>query len=97
MDVVAVDSVTTEISHTLHLVDLTINLNLITLHDLLDSLSNITEPDIDTSGLHTCLSGVLSGLQKVLELRVKGNSEGTIDQPAVDMSSKVDLADVVVS
>ena len=85
-----------EISDAFNLVDFPFEFNLIALHDFLDGGTDITQSRVDSGGLNTSLCGLLDALHQRVVLFVEGESPRTVYDPALDVSSKVHLDDVVV-
>lgn len=79
------------------LVSLSVNFDLIGLHDLLNLLSKFAEADINTSGLDTGIGGSFDSLFKSIELGIEAHGEGAINNVSVDVSAEIDLANVVVA
>lgn len=81
----------------LNRIDLSLDLNLIRFHGLLDQRSDIPKPDIDAGLLDAGIGGILDSLEKLIVRRVESYSEGCIDDSTVDVRTEVDLADIVIA
>ena len=95
MNVVSFDQVSIQVSHTLDLISLAMQLDLMTLHDLLDGFSHITQSYINASSLDSFVCRLLdSSEQRVID-PIKRNSEGTINQHTIDMGAKIELHHII--
>ena len=74
----------------------TIYVNLVTLHDLLHSRSDVTEAHVNPGVLYPSLRRLLDGLEQVVVLVVESHCEGAVYNPAVNLGSKVNLANVAL-
>jgi hypothetical protein len=82
VDLVRVDRMTTEISHSLDWIGRPIDGHLIGFHHLLDRLSDLTHLDIDSSASDASVRGILHSCEQIVELRIEGHSPSTIDNAA---------------
>jgi hypothetical protein len=96
MDVVLVNTVAIEISHTFDWISLPIELNLVALHNLLDGSTHVTQPHINTCLLDTSICGFSHSLQKILISWIECNCERTINQVAINVSPKIYFAHVII-
>mmetsp|Transcript_36851 Transcript_36851/g.83100 ORF Transcript_36851/g.83100 Transcript_36851/m.83100 type:complete len:333 (+) Transcript_36851:849-1847(+) len=96
MDLVRVDRVTVEVPDRLHGVDLSVDLNLVGLHDFLDSLADIAQSHVDACLLDAGIGRLLDRLGQRVVAGVEVVGESAVDDPPVDVSAEVELDNVVV-
>lgn len=96
MDSVLIDTVTTKVSDTLNLFNLSVDFNFIGFHSFLDGFTDVTKSDINTSGSDTGFSGILNSLQQHFVLWIEGDGEGRVNQPTVDVGSEIKFADISI-
>lgn len=77
-------------------IHLSIELNLITLHNLLNTLTDITQSNINPSSLDPRLGPLLHSLQERIKLGIKTNRPGTVNNPPVNLRPEVDLHNIIV-
>ena len=73
------------------------DLNFIWFHCLLDQSSNISQSHINTSLFYAGICCILHCLKKVIIHRIKSYCECSINNPSIDMSSKIDFHDIIFS
>lgn len=93
---VGTNGVPVEIPDGFDLISLTVNFHLVRLHDLLNGLPNVTQPDVDAGSLDTRVGGLLHGLQQLVIAWVECQREGAVDDASVDVRAKIYLDYVVI-
>ena len=78
------------------LISLSVDFDLIRLHDFLNLLSKVAQAHVNTGGLDAGVRGSLDGLLETIELGIECHGERTIDDVSVDVGAEVDLANVVI-
>mmetsp|Transcript_16786 Transcript_16786/g.53694 ORF Transcript_16786/g.53694 Transcript_16786/m.53694 type:complete len:566 (+) Transcript_16786:740-2437(+) len=96
VDPVRRNGVAVEIPDALDLVCLAIQLDLVALHHLLDCFADVTQTHVNASGLDARVGRLLDCLQQRVILGVEGNSEGAVDDAAINLGAEIDLHDIVV-
>mmetsp|Transcript_8318 Transcript_8318/g.20659 ORF Transcript_8318/g.20659 Transcript_8318/m.20659 type:complete len:370 (+) Transcript_8318:1018-2127(+) len=96
MNLIRADRVSVEIPDRLDRVSLPVNLDFIRLHDLLNRGTNVAQAHVDACLPYSRVGGLLDGLGKVVVTRILVPRERTIDDPPVDVRSKIELHDVVL-
>lgn len=96
VDPVLVNGVAIEVPHGSNSISLTPDIDLVTLHHLLDGCTDITQPDIDARLPDTRIGGILSSLQQLIIDGIEGDREGAIYDPPIDVRPEVNLADLLV-
>lgn len=94
MDIVLINGVPIEVPHGSNSISLTPNVHLVTLHNLLDGGTDITQPHIDSSLLDTRVGGILSSLQQLIIDGIERDRECTIYDPPIDVGPEIYLADL---
>mmetsp|Transcript_19793 Transcript_19793/g.40677 ORF Transcript_19793/g.40677 Transcript_19793/m.40677 type:complete len:326 (-) Transcript_19793:70-1047(-) len=75
---------------------LAVQFHLVALHDLLDGLADVAQPDVDARGANSRVGGFLDGLQERIVAGVEGHGPRAVDDPPVDLRAEIDFHDVVV-
>lgn len=104
--------VASQVSDGLDRICLSVEFHLVALHGFLDGCANITDANVNASFLRSCehrsrsfnaeryldscIRGILDGREKVVINRVPRHGEGAVDNPAVEMDSKVDLHNIIL-
>ncbi|KAI6748728.1 hypothetical protein HG531_007675 [Fusarium graminearum] len=96
VDAVGENIVSCEVADTLDGVCGSVDLNLETLHGLLNNTSNLADAGVNASLADTGVGRLLDGLEEVVVLVVEGHSKGRVDNTAVDMDTEIDLHDVLL-
>ncbi|KAH3671709.1 hypothetical protein OGAPHI_000414 [Ogataea philodendri] len=96
VDLERLDVVALQIPYTLDWVHLAVELDLITLHHFLHSLTDVCHSDIDTSSLDTGVCGLFHCLQQRIVSFVEGVGPSTVYNVSVNMDTKIDLHNVIV-
>ena len=91
MNGVVANGMTVKVPYALDGQHLSLDLHLVTLHDFLDGSADIAHANIDTGLLDTSIGSGLAGVDQVVVYRVKGQSEGAVDNATVDVYTKIDL------
>eukprot|EP00038_Savillea_parva_P020370 m.31129 g.31129 ORF g.31129 m.31129 type:complete len:321 (-) comp4776_c0_seq1:34-996(-) len=97
MNAVRFNGVTVEVGQGLDRIHFAVQFELVRLHDFLNLLTNVAELDVDTSRLDARVGGVLDGLEQLIVLWIEGDGPRTVNDAPVDVSAKVNLANVIVS
>ena len=85
-----------EVLDDLDLVDLSIDLNFVGLHGLLDSLPDLSESCVNACFLDTRVGSILDGFEEIVINWVEGHSKGCIDDSALNLSAEINLAHVII-
>lgn len=96
VDAVVVDGMAVQVADGLDGKHLTVDLDLVALHDLLDDGANVAHAHVDTGLLDTSVGGGLDGLEKRVVAGVEGDGESAVDDAAVDVHTEIHLHDVVL-
>mmetsp|Transcript_21727 Transcript_21727/g.49482 ORF Transcript_21727/g.49482 Transcript_21727/m.49482 type:complete len:359 (-) Transcript_21727:200-1276(-) len=96
VDLVGSNRMAIEITDWLHWVRLPIDLNLVRLNRLLNSSANLREPCIDPGLFESSVCPILCRRNQIVVLRVESNGEGTVNNPAIHLNSKIKLAHIVM-
>jgi hypothetical protein len=96
MYLIRINGVAVEISNNFDRIYFSFDFNFVRLHSLLNPTSNLSEPGIDTSLSQSSIGGVLDSLKQLVVGGIECNSEGTINDSSLDMSSEIDFADIIV-
>mmetsp|Transcript_65582 Transcript_65582/g.77659 ORF Transcript_65582/g.77659 Transcript_65582/m.77659 type:complete len:230 (-) Transcript_65582:121-810(-) len=90
------DRMPVQIPYTFHRINLTIQLHLITLHNLLNCLTDVTKPHVNPRRLYPSICRLLHRLQQRIVTRIKTHSPRRINNPSVNLRPKIHLHHVVV-
>jgi len=96
MDLVLADRVPIQVANGANLIGLSVELDLITFHSFLNNSTNFVQSRVNSSIFDTSVCGVLDGFQKSIVFRIKGDSKSRVDNSAVHVCSKINLANVIV-
>mmetsp|Transcript_9384 Transcript_9384/g.13915 ORF Transcript_9384/g.13915 Transcript_9384/m.13915 type:complete len:213 (-) Transcript_9384:331-969(-) len=96
MNAVRPDAVSIQVSNTLDWKRLSIQLNLITFHHLLNSLANIAKTHVNSSRLDTSLSRLLHSFQQWIVSRIERNRKCTVNDSTVNLRAKVNLHHIII-
>lgn len=97
MNLVRIDWMSIQILHNFNWVNLSFDLNLIRFHSLLNKSSNISKSNINTCLLETCISCIFNSLEKFIISWIECDCESCINDSSVDMSTKINFANIVIS
>lgn len=86
----------TKVFDRFYLISLVSNLYLVRLHHLLNCCTDVTQTHVDSSSLNAFIRGLFSRSQKVIINRIKRHSKGAINNVAIDLGSKIDLAHIII-
>mmetsp|Transcript_32466 Transcript_32466/g.68282 ORF Transcript_32466/g.68282 Transcript_32466/m.68282 type:complete len:267 (-) Transcript_32466:536-1336(-) len=96
VDLVGSDGMAVEVAYALDRVSLPIQLHLITLHNLLHGLPHITQPHINTRSRNPRIRRRLHRLQQRIILGIKRHRPRTINNPSINLRTKIYLHDIIV-
>lgn len=91
VDAVALDVVSVQVAHTLHLVRLAVRLKLVRLHHLLHGGTDVAQPHVDTRRGNACVGRLLDRRKQRVPRRLKVQRERTVHDAALDLDTKVHL------
>jgi len=91
------DRVSAQIANRLYLVCFPVELNLVRLHNLLNRFSNVTQANVDSSRLDASVGRIADRLEKLVVLLVEGKRKRAVDDAPVDVSAKINFANIVVA
>lgn len=86
-----------EILYHFYWISFTFDLDLVRLHSLLNYGSNISKSNIDSCFLQASVSSIFNCFKKLIISWIKSNSKGCIDNSSIDMSPKINFADIIIS
>lgn len=73
------------------------NLNLVRLHNLLNSTSYFTQPRVNSSLHQSCVSRVFHSLQQLIIGRIEGHSKRAVDYSTLYLRPEIYLTDIIIS
>mmetsp|Transcript_12058 Transcript_12058/g.14162 ORF Transcript_12058/g.14162 Transcript_12058/m.14162 type:complete len:338 (+) Transcript_12058:625-1638(+) len=85
-----------QIPYTFDRKDLPPNLHLIALHNLLNRLSNITQPNINPCLTNPRISSLLHRLQQRIIHRIKTNRPRRVNNPPINLTPKIHLHHIII-
>mmetsp|Transcript_2787 Transcript_2787/g.4578 ORF Transcript_2787/g.4578 Transcript_2787/m.4578 type:complete len:270 (-) Transcript_2787:488-1297(-) len=94
MNDIGTDAVSIQIADTLHRIRFVVVLAFVRLHHLLYLRSNLAQTGIDSHHFHTAIGCRLHCFHQTIVFRIKRQRERTVNDIAVDLHSKINLAEI---